>query len=87
MGVYLEIIFTVLGGLIAGVVGLSSTSISLRSHRREKHFEEHKENLRDLKGALINGKSQLWPFTGDAENVSGPLHLLFRQLSSGIYRN
>ena len=70
MGVYLEIIFTVLGGGIAGVVGLLSTYVSLRAHRREKHFEEHKENLTDLKGALINGKSQLWPFTGGAENVS-----------------
>ena len=72
MGVYLEIIFTVLGGLIAGVVGLSSTYISLRARRREKHFEEHKENLRALKGALNNGKSQLWSFTGGAEDVSLP---------------
>ena len=72
MGVYLEIVFTVLGGLIAGVVGLLSTYISLRAHRREKHLEEHKENLRSLKGALINGKSHLWPFTNGAEDISLP---------------
>ena len=70
MGVYLEIVFTVLGGLIAGIVGISSTYISLRAHRREKHLEEHKENLRSLKGALINGKSDLWPFTNGAEDIS-----------------
>ena len=58
--------------VIGGVVGLLSTYISLRAHRREKHLEEHKENLRSLKGALINGKSHLWPFTNGAEDISLP---------------
>ncbi|KJE49303.1 hypothetical protein [Acidiplasma sp. MBA-1] len=72
MGVYLEIIFTVLGGLIAGVVGLSSTYVSLRAHRREMHFEEHKENLRLLESALRQGKRSLWPFTNGAEDIELP---------------
>ncbi len=69
MGVYLEIVFTVLGGLIAGIVGISSTYISLRAHRREKHLEEHKDNLKLLRGALLNGKEQIWPFVYGAENL------------------
>ena len=72
MGVYLEIIFTVLGGGIAGVVGLLSTYVSLRAHRREKHFEEHKENLRLLESALRQGKRSLWPFTNGAEDIELP---------------
>lgn len=70
MGVYLEIIFTMLGGLVAGIVGISSTYISLRAHRTEKHLEEHKENLRLLKSALINSKSRFWPFTDGSKNLS-----------------
>ena len=85
MGVYLEIIFTVLGGLIAGIVGLSSTYISLRARRREKHFEEHKENLRALKGALNNGKSLIWPFKNTVENTSGSLQYEINpKLDNGI---
>ena len=85
MGVYLEIIFTVLGGLIAGVVGLSSTYISLRARRREKHFEEHKENLRALKGALNNGKSLIWPFKNPVEDTSMPLQYEINpKLDNGI---
>ena len=71
MGVYLEFIFTVLGG-IAGIVGLFSTYVSLRAHRREKHFEEHKENLRLLESALRQGKRSLWPFTNGAEDIELP---------------
>ena len=85
MGVYLEIIFTVLGGLIAGVVGLSSTYVSLRAHRREKHFEEHKENLRLLESALRQGQSQLWPFTNGAESIKlSPKYEITPALDTGI---
>ena len=85
MGVYLEIIFTVLGGLIAGVVGLSSTYISLKAHRREKHFEEHKENLRLLESALRQGQSQLWPFTNGAESIKlSPKYEITPALDTGI---
>ena len=85
MGVYLEIIFTVLGGLIAGVVGLSSTYVSLRAHRREMHFEEHKENLRLLESALRQGQSQLWPFTNGAESIKlSPKYEITPALDTGI---
>ena len=70
MGILGEFIFTVLGGFIAGVIGIFSTYISLRARRKEKHLDEHKMNLRVLKTALINGKGNIWPFVYGAENLS-----------------
>ena len=74
-----------MGGGIAGVVGLLSTYVSLRAHRREKHFEEHKENLRLLESALRQGKSQLWPFTNGAERIKlSPKYEITPALDTGI---
>lgn len=85
MGVYLEIVFTVLGGLIAGIVGISSTYISLRAHRREKNLDEHKENLKLLRSALQSGKGQLWPFTNGAEDLNlAKSYLINDILGTGI---
>lgn len=53
---------TILGGVIAGVVGLSSTYISRRLERRDRHLEDHMENFRIINIALVEMMNEIWPF-------------------------
>lgn len=69
MSVYFNLLGTILGGLIAGLVGLLSTYSSRNLDRRERHLFEHKRNLDAIKSALFETKGRIWPLVNVAEEL------------------
>jgi hypothetical protein len=69
MSIITSVIFTVIGGLVAGGVGYFATIVSLREQRKQKHFEEHKNNLKAVSKALDQIWGEVWPFVSGAEDL------------------
>jgi hypothetical protein len=64
---------TVLGGFIAGLVGLVTARYERSLRRREGHMREHEKNFDAIQESLVDLKSQLWPLTAKgAENLALP---------------
>ena len=66
------VIFTLIGGLIAGLIGLLATKVSLRDQRKQIHLKEHKNNLLAVREALDQIRKGVWPFIGSAEELKLP---------------
>ena len=60
MSLIISVIFTVLGGLIAGGIGYLATIVSLRENRKEKHFQDHKNNLKSVSKVLTRLFTEVW---------------------------
>lgn len=69
MSIITSVIFTVIGGLVAGGVGYLATIVSLREQRKQKHLEEHKNNLKAVSKALDQIWGEVWPFVFGAEDL------------------
>ena len=65
-------IFTIIGGLIAGGIGYTATIVSIREHRKERHLEEHKNNLKNISKALDRIFEEVWIFVGGADLLKVP---------------
>lgn len=61
------IIATILGGFVAGVVGLYSAFVSRYLDRRERHLNEHKDNFKVIDKAITELRNEIWPFHYGAE--------------------
>lgn len=72
MSIITSVIFTVIGGLVAGGVGYFATIVSLREQRKQKHLEEHKNNLNAVSKALDQIWGEVWPFVFGAEDLKLP---------------
>lgn len=72
MSLITSVIFTVLGGLVAGGVGYIAAVISLREQRKQKHLEEHKNNLKAVYEALDQLWREVWPFVYGSEWLKLP---------------
>lgn len=65
-------IFAIIGGLIAGGIGYTATIVSIREQRKERHFEEHKKNLKNISKALDRIFEEVWFFVGGADSLKVP---------------
>lgn len=72
MSIITSVIFTVIGGLVAGGVGYFATIVRLREQRKQKHLEDHKSNLNTVSKALDQIWSEVWPFVYGAEDLKLP---------------
>jgi hypothetical protein len=63
---------TVLGGFIAGIVGLLTTRYERSLRRKEAHMREHEKNFDVIQDSLLELKPQLWPIVKGAENFMLP---------------
>ncbi|MCL4339969.1 MAG: hypothetical protein JRN37_00580 [Nitrososphaerota archaeon] len=72
MSVITSVVFTVIGGLVAGGVGYFATIVSLREQRKQRHLEDHKNNLSAVSKAIDQISSEVWPFVYGAENLKLP---------------
>ena len=66
------VILTIIGGLIAGLIGLLTTKVSLRDQRKQMHLKEHKNNLLAVREALDQIRKDVWPLIGSAEELKLP---------------
>lgn len=62
MAVSATVYASILGGVIAGLVGLSATYLSRYLDRRDRHLNDHKENFRIIDKALTESINRIWPF-------------------------
>lgn len=69
MTIPLSFLGTIIGGFIAGAVGMFSTYLSRRMDRRERHLNEHHDNLKIIDKALVELMNEVWPFHYGAEEV------------------
>lgn len=69
MAVSATVYASILGGVIAGLVGLSATYLSRHLDRRDRHLNEHQENLRIISKALTESLNKIWPFHYGAEEL------------------
>jgi hypothetical protein len=69
MSLIISVIFTIIGGLVAGGVGYFATIVSLRERRKQRHLEDHKNNLKAVSKALDQIWSEVWPFVFGAEDL------------------
>ena len=72
MSVITSVVFTVLGGLVAGGVGYFATMVSLREQRKQRHLEDHKNNLKAVSKALDQIWEDIWPFVYGADYLKLP---------------
>lgn len=72
MSVITSVVFTVIGGLVAGGVGYFATIVSLREQRKQRHLEDHKNNLSAVTKAIDQISTEVWPFVYGAENLKLP---------------
>lgn len=79
MSVITSVVFTVIGGLVAGGVGYFATIVSLREQRKQRHLEDHKNNLSAVSKALDQIWSEVWPFVYGAENLKLPKSLFWNE--------
>ena len=68
----LSVVFTILGGLVAGMVGYFATMVSLREQRKQRHLKEHEENLRTVSRALDQIIKEVWIFVFAADEIKVP---------------
>lgn len=64
--------FTIIGGLVAGVVGYFATIISLREQRKQRHLKEHKSNLKSVSKVLDQISADVWMFVYGDDNLKLP---------------
>lgn len=64
------VLASVLGGAIAGGVGLAATLYERHLVRRERHLAEHKANLAVIEESLLNLRVRIWPPSRDPENFN-----------------
>ncbi len=69
MVVLTSIYAPLIGGLIAGLVGLTATYYSRYLDRKDRHLNDHKENLRIISKALTESINKIWPFHYGAEEL------------------
>jgi hypothetical protein len=62
MSLFETVIFTILGGLIAGGIGYLATKVELKEARKVKHLDEHKSNLEAVSRALDEVFGEIWLF-------------------------
>ena len=67
-----SVVFTVIGGLVAGGVGYLATIVSLREQRKQKYLEDHKNNLNAVIKALDQILGEVWIFVNGADNLNLP---------------
>ena len=72
MSLIISVIFTVIGGLVAGGVGYFATIVSLKEHRKQRHFDDHKKNLKAVGRVLDQILIEVWPFPYGSENLKLP---------------
>ena len=72
MSIITSVIFTVIGGLVAGGIGYLATIVSFREQRKQKHLEDHKDNLKAVSKALDEIWKEVWPFVYGAEDLKLP---------------
>lgn len=72
MSLTTSVIFTVIGGLVAGGVGYIATVVSLREQRKMRHLEDHKNNLKAVYEALDQLWREVWPFVYGSESLKLP---------------
>ena len=72
MSLIISVIFTIIGGLVAGGVGYFATIVSLREQRKQKHLEEHKNNLNAVSKALDQIWGEVWIFVYGTDNLKLP---------------
>ncbi|OWP57517.1 MAG: hypothetical protein B2I17_00010 [Thermoplasmatales archaeon B_DKE] len=70
MAVSATVYATILGGVIAGLVGLAATYLSRYLDRRDRHLNDHKENFRIIVKALTESVNEIWPFHYGAEQLT-----------------
>jgi len=66
------VIFTILGGLVAGLAGLIGTFTYMREMRKKEHLKEHKNNLEAVSRALDGVLGEIWPFKYGADVLKLP---------------
>lgn len=72
MSIVISVIFTVLGGMAAGGIGYLATMVGLREKRKDRHLEEHKNNLKAVSKALDQIWADVWMFVYGADNLKLP---------------
>ena len=68
----ITVIFTIVGGLVAGGIGYFATLLDLRAKRKEKHLEDHKNNLNTVSKALDRVWTDVWISVYGADNLKLP---------------
>ena len=63
------IISTIVGALVAGLVGLFSTYMSRYLDRKERHLNEHKDNFALIGRAIDDLCNEIWPLYYGAEQL------------------
>jgi len=71
------VVLTVLGGLVAGLVGYIGTIAYLKEERKKEHLKEHKRNLETVSKALDGIFKEIWVF------IEGPDDLTLRRSPFG----
>jgi len=66
------VVLTVLGGLVAGLVGYIGTIAYLREERKKEHLKEHKRNLETVSKALDGIFKDIWIFGKDPDVLTVP---------------
>jgi len=66
------VILTVLGGLVAGLVGYIGTIAYLKEERKKEHLKEHKKNLEAVSKALDGIFKDIWIFVEGAGYLKLP---------------
>ena len=72
MSVITSVVFTLMGGLVAGGVGYFATMVGLREQRKQRHLEEHKTNLKAISEALDKVFGEVWMFVYGADDLKLP---------------
>jgi len=66
------VVLTVLGGLVAGLVGYIGTIAYLKEERKKEHLKEHKRNLETVSKALDGIFKDIWIFGKDPDVLTLP---------------
>jgi hypothetical protein len=61
-------LLTILGGVIAGVIGFAATWYDRHLAARSRHLEEHKRNLLVVSTSLVTLRNEIWPPTKNMAN-------------------
>lgn len=72
MNLITSVFFTIIGGLVAGVIGYFATIVSLREQRKQRHLDEHKNNLKAVKKALDQVLAEAWLFVSGTDQLKLP---------------
>ena len=72
MSLIVSVIFTIIGGLVAGGVGYFATIVSLKEQRKERHLEGHKTNLKAVSKALDQVFAEAWIFVSGSDQLKLP---------------